>query len=159
MSNLFKKLGLIIIITGIYFIGIREIRSSLNEIHYDIITAQNDVSKDYSVKKKTTILKFDIGSTKTVENWVFKLPFGMFFLFGCIGLVLVDSKRKDFLILVSIHLIGGIISTAFMWIGINSSSSLLIIPDALSRYFIPLCSLGLVALVYIQNKNKVLYED
>lgn len=156
MNNLFKKLVLIFAIVGVYFLAVREARKSLVSIQIEKVLEFQGRSSITKIEQAPVSITFALD---TFSTRLYKISFGMFFLFGCIGLVLVESKRTDFLILVSIHLIGGIISTAFMWIGINSSSNLLIIPDALSRYFIPLCSLGLVALVYIQNKNKVLYED
>lgn len=135
--------------------GLREIRKGLIDIQVEsVIEAEGE-------RGITTIEPAQVSITFTLEKIntrVYKISFDMFFLFSCIGLVLVEGNRRDYLVLVSIHFIGGILSTAFMWISINSNPGLLIIPDALSGYFIPLCSLGLVALVYIQKKNELRNE-
>lgn len=156
MPNQLKKLILVFVVAGVYFIIVREVRKSFVSIQIEKVLEFQGTSSITKIEQAPVSITFILDGS---HMRLYKISFGMFFLFACIGLVLVDSKKKDYLILFLIHMIGGLLSTIFMWVGINSSTSLLVIPDALSRYFIPLCSLGLVALVYIQNKNKNIYEN
>ncbi len=158
MPNLLKK-GLIILgFVLIYFIGIRQARSFIHDLHLGTILPDEYgvINEDvgFMAESSVSFTAFLLGG-KTPHGWQYKIPFGSFFLFSMIGLIIIDSKRKHYYILTSIHLIGGVISFSFFVLGINTFTQFLVIPDIISRYLLPVCSLGVVALSYLEKKNKL----
>ncbi len=158
MPNLFKK-GLIILgFTLIYFLGIRQVRSFIHELHLGTILPEEYgvINEDigFMAESSVSFTAFLLSEVKP-HGWQYKIPFGSFFLFSAIGLIIIDSERKHYYILSLIHFIGGIVSFSFFVLGINVFTPVLIIPDIIARYLMPVCSLGVVALSYLEKKNKL----
>lgn len=159
MFKLFKKALLIIGFILLYFLGIREVRKVVHELHLgtvfpeqlSVIDDELEIESQSSVSFTFYNLQYEKG-----HGWQYKIPFGSFFLLAVIGLILIDANGKEYATLASIHIIGGLISFLFVLMGINIWINFLIIPDLLGRYLIPISSLGYVALSYVQKKQKVL---
>lgn len=94
------------------------------------------------------------------KGWQFKIPFGSFFLFGVIGLLIMGVDKIPFLYLSGFHFLSGLLSTILVMLAINYSMSLFIIVDFISRYLLPLGSFGYVAFLYGKLKmNDRLYAN
>lgn len=83
----------------------------------------------------------------------YKIPFGFFFIVA-VTFLIAGGKYKESVILVLIHLITLMICSALIGISLSSVPVLFYVIDLFTVYLIPLCSLGLVALAYIQPKEK-----
>ncbi len=161
MLNLLKKGLLVISFVLIYFLGVREVRKVVHNIHLGTVLptqlGQINNQIDFESQSSVSFTFHKLGTEKS-HGWQYKMPFGSFFLFGTIGLILLGASRKDFGILSAIHIVGGVVSFIFVLIGVHGWVNFLIIPDILSRYLIPVSSLGFVALTYVQKKPKGLNE-
>ncbi len=157
---LLKKFLLIIIVVAIYFIGVRKLRAAIHDLHLGSIlpTSYGVIDEDSEVTffaQSSVSYTFYYQSDEANYIWMYKIPFGSFFLFAVLGLILVNAKKNDYLILVGIHLISGLIALLFLILGLNLQKYFLIIPDLLSRYLVPLCSLGMVGYTYLKNNGKL----
>ncbi len=82
-----------------------------------------------------------------------RVPFGMNFFIGIIGLIMISATRKFFFIEVGVQLIFGIIiGASFLW-GSAGNVVGLQISDMSSIYFLPLSSLFMVVLAFIEKKS------
>ncbi len=157
---LLKKLLLFIVIVAIYFLGVRKVRSAIHDVHLGSILPNTYglVEEDSNIAffaQSSVGFTFYEQSEESSYNWQYKIPFGSFFLFSVLGLVLVGAGKNEYLILAGIHVISGLISFFFLAIGINFYHNFLLVPDLLSRYLVPLCSLGLVGLAYLKKTGKL----
>tara|TARA_R110000868_G_scaffold383578_10_gene650735 strand:- start:7977 stop:8465 length:489 start_codon:yes stop_codon:yes gene_type:complete len=157
MSSLLKKGLFIIGFVLIYFVGIREVRKVIHEGHFGTVFPEQlgSINDELRLEAQSSV-SFTLLEVKenNGHGWQYKMPFGSFFLFAILGLILLGANRKDYTILSLIHIIGGIISFLFVLLGINIGVKFLIIPDLLSRYLIPVSSLGFVALTYLQKNSR-----
>lgn len=161
MLHLLKKGLLVIGFVLIYFLGVREVRKVVHNFHLGtILPAQlGQINNQLEFESQSSVsFTFHKLGTEKGHGWQYKMPFGSFFLFGTIGLILSGTNRKEFGILSAIHVVGGVVSFTFVFIGLQGWANFLIIPDLLSRYLIPVSSLGFVALTYVQKKPKGLNE-
>ena len=139
-----------------YFSLFRDIRGVLHENLRGTILPENYgvINDEIAFITPSSVAFILYRFESNPENgWQYKMPFGSFFLFSLIGLVFIKAKRKSFLILISFHFIGGLLSTLFVWIGIHGFTNALIFTDFISRYLLPIGSLGLVALTLVQIKD------
>lgn len=156
MPKLFKKLFLCVIVVAVYFGGVRKLRNVIHDAHIGTILPKEngEINSNLSFYTEGAVsFSFTLSSDSNFTSKKYKIPFGLFFLLPLIGLVILGTLRQDFFVLISIHLLGGIISFLALIYAIPEHPYVLIIPDMLSRYLIPLLSLGLVALSYLQKKN------
>lgn len=157
MLLLLKKVLLIAVFILIYFLGIREIRVMIHDFHLGTIlpAEYGQLEGDlYFISKSPVSFTFYEEAKVIHKKWKYKIPFGLFFLLGFIGLILIDVDKILYLYLIGIHAMGVVISFLFLNFATRWCSHFLIVPDLLTRYLIPLFSLGLAALTYIQQKEK-----
>lgn len=83
-------------------------------------------------------------STKQLQ---YRPQFGFFFLVALAALFFVTSRRRPYLILVGIHLMGSVLAYLFLMSGAAGFQWGFVLTDALSGYLIPALTLGLVPLV------------
>ncbi|GAB5409649.1 MAG: hypothetical protein BalsKO_20140 [Balneolaceae bacterium] len=162
MPKLLKKTLLIIGFVLFYFLGIREVRGVIHDAHYgSILPSQQGVISSELYFEAQSSVSFTFRETYLEHGygWQYKIPFGSFFLFATIGLLMIEVSKREYGILVLIHLFGGIISFLFVLMGLHVWVKFMIIPDLLSRYLLPLSSMGYVALMYLQQRSKVSYEE
>jgi len=157
MSNVLKKAGLAAAVVVIYFFVIREVRQEVHNFYMGTVLPDEhgEINDHYSFYSQSSV-SFTICSecTEYGKGWLFKVPFGSFWLFGAFALVLISAKRESYLILSAIHLSAGVVTFLFVLIGQNGFDILMIGTDFISRYLLPLFSLGYVALVIGQSKTK-----
>lgn len=103
----------------------------------------------------TRIIDFNYpGSGDSTDKvWTYKVPFGFFFLIGLLGLIIVESYRKYFLVLITAHLIVLLLASLVFYLSINMNTWLLAINDLLTRYFTPMISIGVVAFALIDKRK------
>ncbi|RNC86041.1 MAG: hypothetical protein ED557_04525 [Balneola sp.] len=156
---LLKKLLLLTIVVIVYFFGIRNLRSLVHDFHLGSVlpTSSGLIDGDTSLSfySQSSVSYTFYYNSDSSYTWVYKIPYGAFFLFSLLGLILIDAKRVDYLILIGIHFTSGLISFLFLLVGINFYHYLLIVPDLLSRYLVPLFSLGLVGFAYLKKDGKL----
>lgn len=153
MHKLFKKAILILAVILVYFLGIKEVRKKVISSQFSSISKVEDRNEFTNIQLNGVSISFFEEDRKENLYRTYKMPFGMFFLFSMILLVLIDGKRNDFLALVLIHFSIGILSYLFIRLSISMNSEWILIPDFLSRYLDPISSMGIVALSYIKQRR------
>ena len=156
MPGLLKKSLVCMVMVIAYFLGVREIRYVVRDIHVGTVLPAEfgEISENlFFYQQSNAALKFANRSSRGIHARVYKIPFGVFFLLGMFGLVFIDAPGKSYAFLISIHFLSGILSFFFMLIGVYLLVPCLIIPDLISRYLTPLCSLGLVVLTFVQQRK------
>ncbi|MEP1151855.1 MAG: hypothetical protein ABJH08_09020 [Balneola sp.] len=157
-SLFFRFLALIFFI-GLYFQAVIPFR----EFSMDVLKSNMSENKSAEVKVfeegARGITVYKIGN---VNKYKARVPFGMNFFIGIIGLVLISSSRKFYLIEIGVQLLfGAIIFSAFLY-GVKGNTFLLRISDMASIYFLPLSSLFMVVLAFIEKKalkERELYDS
>lgn len=159
MPKLLRKFLLILGFVLIYFFGVRNVRVTLIDFIQNPVNnlIENNQNLDL-IRNPTTIDFISNYSESTSNKYTFKFPFGMFFLFSIIGLIITDATTNKYLILIFIHFIGGLLSIIFLFFGVTNWGYFLIVPDIISRYLLPMFSLGLVALSLPRKKNRLIIE-
>lgn len=84
-----------------------------------------------------------------------KIPGGLFFLIACLGLVALEAGGKQYMMLVVLHLGGGLLAYLLMGIGIRGIPLLINIAEFMVHYMIPVLSMTLVLLVMESRKGKI----
>lgn len=160
MRDIAIRLAFVLLIIVGYFFLIRPIRAEINRIILKPVV-------EYGVTSNTNIYAAE--ESRSVSNAIFwgegdtrnelfvTVPFGLTFLVGMMGLVLVGSEPKFFGYLVAIQLIGGVIAVLSFYLGAILHLKFLILSDLTIRYLIPLCSMGLVPLALIL-KRQIFHE-
>lgn len=85
--------------------------------------------------------------------WHYKVPFGSFFLFGMLGLILIGAHKNMFFILILAHTLIFLITWLIFTTDILANPYLLNIPDFLSRYMAPLSALGIIPLAFMTKRG------
>lgn len=147
--NVLKRILLIILFVGFYFIGLRPIRSNVA----DLIKSKIEVSGVDQFQQSSVGITTVYSDGDFLKTFAFKAPFGMFFLFSSVCLIWLQARWKDFGILILIQLGFWIIAFLSFIPGSNGNLFFLEIMDFLTRYLSPLASLGLP--IYIMYRRKI----
>lgn len=152
-----KKLIFVIIYALFHLLILREIRTALFSWQVNDEVIQNvDVNSHLLISNlDTRLVLFEYTKDDFHKFWNYKVPFGSFFFIGMIGLILLGAGKKYFLYLIGIHAFVLLTGTLIFRIDMMQHFRLLIITDLLSRYLIPLCSLGMIPLALIETKNSI----
>jgi hypothetical protein len=146
-------LGLVII----YFFLLRPLRAELNKYIYQPIVEKSMSQNEriYTDKEASSVSNYIFWSDGDAPPHVLsiKFPFGLHFLLGIIGLVILGAKKSFYIYLVSIQVFGSLSALLCLYLGSLTIIQLLVISDLLLRYLIPLCSLGMVPLAFIYQKQ------
>lgn len=156
MYSQLKKVFIVVLVALVYFVGVRGIRSAIHNYHMGSILPDEygEINEDLIFYSQSSVsFTFEYNSNKEFTKKMYKIPFGMFFLFALVGLIFIGVVKQSYYYLAGIHFGGGFISFLALWYSIPNHPYFLVIPDMISRYLIPLLSLGLVALSYLQKKN------
>lgn len=147
MPRLLRKILLILGFVLIYFFGVRNVRVALIDFIQYPVNNLIENNQNLDLIRNPTTIDFISSYSESINNkYTFKFPYGMFFLFSIIGLIIIGASTNKYSILICIHFTGGLLSIIFLFLGVSSWGYFLIIPDIISRYLLPLFSLGLVAL-------------
>lgn len=87
------------------------------------------------------------------KYWIHKLPFGFFFLLSISALIFVSRSWKPIYAIIILHFVILIISWLFLYLAAFYKPQFLAVCDLLTRYLLPIVSLGIIPLVYLQNKS------
>ncbi len=150
MQRLLKKVLLAVGIFLIYFMILRPARGHVVSF-IDSHTTYQGI--EHSFESATSIKMVSLTNAKQKELY-FKAPFGMFFLFAIVGLLFVDFRTKNFLLLVGIHLSIWVIAFISFKIGVAGNSFFLDIMDFFIRYSLPLCTMGLIPMLLLMKQSK-----
>ncbi len=86
------------------------------------------------------------------QKYKARVPFGMNFFIGIIGLILISATKKFYLIEIGVQIVFGLIIAFSFIYGVQGYISFLRISDMASIYFLPLSSLFMVVLAFIEKK-------
>lgn len=156
-----KKIILISLYLFLHFLVMSDVRTAL--FQYQV----SEVKTYFSTKDSgttinrvdTRIIDFDypIAGEATDKVWTYKIPFGFFFLLGILGLIIIGSDRKYYVVLLSTHFVVLLMGSLVFYLAINVNTWLLAINDLLTRYFIPMVSISVVAFALLEKRNRI-YE-
>jgi|AntRauTorcE11897_2_1112592.scaffolds.fasta_scaffold00349_4 hypothetical protein len=150
-----KKTALVVLYILFHLFILREPRTALFTWQTEGFV-QNHVENidQISVKELGTRLinvNYQAGDFQKILHY--KFPFGFFFLLGIIGLILIGSEKNFYILLIGIHAFTAIIASLTFSLLAGQSVWLLIVCDMLSRYFIPLSSIGIIPLSLLAKRN------
>jgi len=146
--NVGIKAIFVVAFIGFYFLLLRPVRSTtINTIKTNIELVNIEVSSSSS-----TGLYLDFTKEGFSKRFNFKSPFGMFFLFSGITLILLGTNWKQISVLMAIHLSLWCIALLCFFIGGKGTALYLQIMDFFVRYLIPLCTLGYPLYLIIEKK-------
>lgn len=156
MLDWIKRVLLICIVILFYFSVFRSVRSwGHDQLMGTLLPDEYGVIVDNLAFYSQSSVSFTIYDTiKNNHGWQYKMPFGSFFLFSIIGLIAIKSGKEAFFQLIGLHVIGFLIATITLFIGLKSAAQAFIVTDFISRYLIPVGSLGLVAISLMKKKNE-----
>ncbi len=153
---LYRILFLVIILVFQLTVS-REIRSHL----FETIISKNNTYSNYGYHER--ILPINIGKrvatlqvyfNESSKNVSVKLPFGMYFIFGILVMIMTGAKNTYYKYMVSVHAIIFLVLIPTIYAGLYFYPTLLLIVDFMSRYMIPLISLGIVA-IQLANQHLI----
>lgn len=148
-SVLFKILGLIFFI-ACYFIAVIPAREA----------AMKKVKTETSKNIANTVKVFQEGERGiivykqgTPEKFKARISFGMNFFIGIIGLILISASNKFYLIEIAVQILFGALIIITFFSGIKGNIAMLRISNMTSVYFLPLSSLFMVVLAFMEKKS------
>lgn len=155
-----KRVVLIALYILFHILFLREVRNVIFSAQInDTFLERIELSTTVHVEKlDIRLINFRFKEGDFQKVWHYKITFGSFFFLAMIALISLNSETKLFVILAGMHVTVIIISSLIFHIGTQWSFALLAVPDLLSRYIIPLVSLGLIPIAYIQNRQKTIHE-
>jgi hypothetical protein len=152
-----KKFCLISLYLLIHFLILTEVRTAL--FQYQISGVKfyySSHDSEITINRiDTRIIDFNYPvSNKTTEKvWSYKIPYGFFFLLGIIGLIIVGSDRKFYIVLLLSHFVVLLMGSLVFYLSINVNTWLLAISDLLTRYFTPMVSISVVAFALLEKRK------
>ena len=148
--SIWKKLILILIFVVAYFSMLRPVRSYSAKALKSVVEIKQFETYSQSSVSITIIYKDQDFS----KEFPFKMPFGMFFLFSGISLIMINVSTKELAILCIIQISFWLLAFLAMLIGSKGSLFFLEIMDMILRYLLPLFSLGFPAYLIMKKKMK-----
>ncbi len=149
MLLLNRSLLILILITG-YLYLLRPARVLFNEA----LLARVSVESPYIVEKRATGVYIAMSDWPDHKKLLIKSPFGMYFLLGMSGLVLIGGSRKNFIRLAAIHSVIWLLAYLFFLTGSAGFFGLFRLMDLCVNYLLPIFTLGYVPFVYLEQRNK-----
>jgi len=156
--SIWKKILFTIIFIGFYFLILRPIRSYTAQL----IKPAIEVQQIEAYFQSSVSITFTYTDKELLKSFLFKMPFGLFFLISAITLIFINAEWTDFGLLVSIQLSLWIVAYVAMIIGSKGNLFFLELMDLIIRYLLSLFSLGFPAYIIIQrrmNMEATVYES
>lgn|GEM_PF-559730 len=145
---LFKTLALVLFIL-FYFKGIIPLReSAMNEVKSQMFENIDEKIEIFEEGARGVTV-YEVGFS---QKYKARIPFGMNFFIGIIGLILISATKKFYSIEIGVQILFGLIIIVSFLNGIKGNVSFLRISDMASIYFLPLSSLFMVVLAFIEKK-------
>ncbi len=157
MHNVASRMVFVVLIVIIYFILIRPLRAEINRlfltpvVSHGISVNVNISSAEDSRSVSNAVLW---GEDDEINELFVTVPFGLTFLVGIVGLLMIGSVPKFYGYLVMVQLLGGFLGILSFYLGAEVNLKFLIVSDFAIRYLTPLCSMGLVPLSFIYKKQE-----
>ena len=145
---LFKTLSLVLFIL-FYFKGVIPLReSAMNKVKSHMY---ENIDKDIKIFEEGArgVTVYEVGFS---QKYKARIPFGMNFFIGIIGLILISATKKFYSIEIGVQILFGVIIVFSFLFGVQGNISFLRISDMASIYFLPLSSLFMVVLAFIEKK-------
>ena len=95
----------------------------------------------------------NLGVSNTNKIYKIRMSYGMNFFIGVLGLIIISAPRKYFWIEFIIQAVCGVIIFITAYLGIVFLNHFLVISDLFSIYLLPLSSLIMVILAFIEKKH------
>lgn len=150
-----KKITLITLYLLFHLFVMRDVRTWMFSSQFDadlIERVENSTNLRFEILD-IRLVYFEYEKDDFHKFWHYKVPFGSFFLIGMVGLIVLNARRHYYFILIGIHVLVLLICSIIFMMDIAQYYQLLIITDLLSRYLIPLCSIGIIPLAFLERKE------
>lgn len=147
---LLKRLIVIVLITVGYFTVIRPIRAELTKKW----TAGISLEEPYQIVPRVTGFLITQPGWSDSKMLKMQIPFGMFFLFSCIGLVGIAADRTCFLKMTVLHFALWLSAFICFLIGYYGYPMAFRLMDMFMSYLVPTLTLGYVPFIYLEHRNK-----
>ena len=134
-----------------YFLFLRPLRSFISGNIIYPFAESISYSRDFLILSYSEGAPFITVFVVHQQEWLelmFKVPFDLFFLIAVIFLIIIRASKEPYLLITLIHIIGGILVTGCIFLGLSFYTSFLFIMDALTVYIIPSFTLILVILYW-----------
>ena len=103
-----------------------------------------------------TVFNSSYFASSTAQSFTYSPSFNLFFCLACVGLWVIGDLKQSIKSLSLIHLLGWLIATVFLTIGLFIHPTWWIASDLITVYLIPMASMALVAVRYsylLSNEN------
>ncbi len=160
MPKLLIRAILFILTLLLYVFGIHELRKELTDFYMNQIQEENYTSESIIFKKASSNVSIIIFNTaNSISNgWRFRIPFGSFWLYSTLALIIIGASFKDYINLLIIQVCGWLMSTVLISFWQFEYEIIFITIDFICRYLVPLFSLGYVAIVFGNRKSKLVID-
>ena len=95
-----------------------------------------------------TVLNSSYFTSSTAQSFTYSPAFNLFFCLACVGLWMLGDLKQSIMSLSLINLLGWLIATLFLAIGLFNHPTWWIASDLITVYLIPMASMALVAVRY-----------
>lgn len=148
--KLLLKAGAFAFFALLYFKGIIPVRGLTMDAVSSYI--ESNKTEDVLILKKAA-RTVTVGLDGCADEYQVRVPFGMNFFIGILGLTFMSASRKYFYAEVITQIVCGVVIFLTVAIGVQSFYTMLIISDLFSIYLLPLSSLVMVILAFIEKKQ------
>lgn len=149
------KIGILLLYLLFHLTLMRTIRTAVFSIQANesIVTVMEENPNFKEFVLETRQLQVLYQNRNYEKYWSHKLPFGFFFLISISALIFVSRSWKPIYAIVGLHFMILLISWIFLYLGAFYKPQFLAVCDLLTRYLLPIVSLGIIPVVYLQNKS------
>lgn len=148
-KTIFLKILFLIVFILFYFKGVIPLRErAMSELKTQMFENIDEKIKIFEEGARGVTV-YEVGFS---QKYKARVPFGMNFFIGIIGLILISATKKFYLIEIGVQILFGLIIAFSFIYGVQGNISFLRISDMASIYFLPLSSLFMVVLAFIEKK-------
>lgn len=155
-----KKIIFIVLYVALHFLIMHDVRTAVFSFQTQELTEKIEHVENTTISKLgTRLIYFEYNSENFDKIWTYKLPFGFFFFLGIIGLILTGANKNYYFGLIGIHLLVSIAGALVFTYLVYKSVWMLAVCDLLSRYIIPLSSIGIIPLSLLEKRRNTIHEE
>ena len=152
-KNLLNKWVGVGLITACYFFLIRPLRvmfitALVPMIQSKLIEIPLVKLANSSTTVILTVFNSSYFTSSTAQSFTYSPAFNSFFFLACVGLCMLGDLKQSIKSLSLIHLLGWLIATIFLTIGLFIHPTWWIVSDLIMVYLIPMASMALIAVRY-----------
>jgi hypothetical protein len=154
--NTVFKIFMLVLFILFYFKGVISLREvTMDKVKVAMVESMSDKVNVFEEGARGVTV-FVTGSP---QKYKARIPFGMNFFIGIIGLILISASKKFYYIEIAVQIFFGLIIIFSFLHGVKDNVFFLRISDMASVYFLPLSSLFMVVLAFIEKKTFKIKED